>query len=46
MNAETRCFSFGLCIIYIDDHEVLFCHVLTLFIFFFYVTTLTLKISW
>ena len=44
MNAETRCFSIGLCIIYID--EALFCHVLTLFIFCFYVTTLTLKISW
>ena len=44
MNAETSCFSIGLCIIYID--EALFCHVLTLFILCFYVTTLTLKISW
>ena len=35
MNAETRCFSIELCIIYID--EALFCHVLTLFIFCFYV---------
>ena len=44
MNAERRCFSIGLCIMYID--EALFRHVLTLFIFCFYVTTLTLKIRW